>query len=191
ISDALRANQGAADPFEQGAARGVWSRLGALGRRRSVSPIPRLDPLGQIVLPFELMVDDPGVLRNGLHDASLALRKPAAELVNGRLDVRTDRAGILADIGACVDPRRPAREIVALQRREQICGDLARFSNRGQGHPTFEAEASQVGAKGVAAHPSPGARKNASNRAGSLFGHFSGVSPTRRAVWDRIAITIL
>src|SRR5438067_5566807 len=91
--------------------------------RTQLAPAIRPDPRGatvdlnerwKVILPLELMPDE---LRGPSYETlgpAVALREPAAEVVDGLARVDADRHGVLPDERPGVNAGRPLREIIAL-----------------------------------------------------------------------------
>src|SRR5262245_48357691 len=78
------------------------------------------DRPGELVLPGGLMTNERRLLAHDARDAAIALRKEAAEFVDGGFGVDAELKGVGAHVGARVDAGRPARKIVPLQPRPEV-----------------------------------------------------------------------
>ena len=119
---------------------------------------------GDFVLELGIVAHERGLLADDARHAAVALREPAAEVVDGafRVDANFQRVG--AHVGTRVDAGRPAREIVALQSGEQVDADLGGGRNSVEGDATLHPHPTKVRTEGFPlTHDGTRIRKNASS----------------------------
>src|SRR5581483_253789 len=94
--------------------------------------------------------DNRRLLAHRAFDAAIALRKPPAEIVDGRVGVHANRIGIRSKVRAGVDARGPALEVVPLERLPEIDADLRRIGDLFEGDAPLDADAAKVRTESVA-----------------------------------------
>ncbi len=113
------------------------------------------------------MSDDFRLTANQPLGAAIALRKAAAEFVDGRLGIGADDPRVLADVRPREDAGRPPLHIVALEAGPQSDAHFGLRGNLFEGNSVLDADAAQIGTKGFpGAHSGGRIRKNLSSSAG-------------------------
>src|SRR4029078_626454 len=103
-----------------------------------------------VVVPREIVACNLGHPPDERRRPAIPVRKEAAEVVERFGLVQATQVGIRPDPGACVDARRPPREVVALQVLEQIRVDVRLPRDFVEGEAAAQTRAAQVGSAGLA-----------------------------------------
>src|SRR5688572_27347658 len=78
----------------------------------------------RVVFAGRFVTDQAGLLADDRHDAPVAQRKQAAEVIHDFVRVETDGLRVVAHEGAREDPLRPARKVVALEALPELDADV-------------------------------------------------------------------
>ena len=146
---AKRADQ----PHEERGERRLKRRSTCVLRRGCSSSAAIAVTVRNIVLPREAVADDCRVNPNGLFRAPIALRKPPAELVHGRIGIDPYRVCVLANVCTSKNSGRPGGDVVALETGPQFHGYFRGVGDLLERNASLEADAAEVGSVGVPGHP--------------------------------------